>query len=77
MLLHDDGKRVGMPFKPFMKKTFKNGATIWKFWCPNLDMKTGRCSDYENRPVTCEIYEPGCDPLCAMHTPATAEKVDE
>ena len=33
------------------------------FSCTRLG-DDGRCSDYENRPELCRIFEPGSDPLC-------------
>lgn len=57
--------RRGLPFQPLLRRS--NG--VWRFWCPVLDIKTGRCGDYENRPALCRNYEPGSDKLCAMHEP--------
>lgn len=36
------------------------------FSCTRLGAD-GRCSDYENRPELCRIYEPGSDSLCVEH----------
>lgn len=52
-----------MPFRVLMRT--RDGE--WVFWCPNLDPRTGRCLDYENRPVCCSSYAPGTDPLCVHH----------
>jgi Fe-S-cluster containining protein len=54
-----------LPFHPLMRR--QDGAWIW--WCPNLDQRSGRCLDYENRPLCCSDYEPGTDRLCVLHEP--------
>jgi Fe-S-cluster containining protein len=51
----------GFPFMPLFKL---RSTGQWRFWCPNLDLKTGRCNDYENRPKLCAEYAPGQDDLC-------------
>lgn len=38
------------------------------FNCKNLNAE-GRCSDYENRPYACFIYEAKSDYLCAEYQP--------
>jgi Fe-S-cluster containining protein len=52
-----------------MKPLFKNSNAGWVVWCPNLNQKTGRCMDYENRPDLCKDFEPGSAPLCILHVP--------
>jgi len=52
-----------LPFRPL----FQMSDGSWVLWCPNLDLKTGRCNDYENRPLACSDYEPASDPLCVLH----------
>lgn len=54
-----------LPFHPL----FKRSDDIWVLWCPNLDLKSGRCLDYANRPGCCSDYEPGTDRLCILHEP--------
>lgn len=54
-----------MPFHPL----FKRSDGVWVFWCPNLDQRTGRCLDYENRPFCCSNYRPGTDGLCVHYWP--------
>ena len=49
--------QIGLPFKPLWKT--EDGS--WRFWCPRLDIKTGLCSDYANRPAVCRDYVPGID----------------
>lgn len=44
------------------------GRTLWGnpiLVCDWLDHATGRCRDYDNRPNTCRIFEPGSESLCA------------
>lgn len=53
-----------IPLRPLHR--LSNGR--WVLWCPNLDVKTGRCNDYDNRPVLCEIYKPGSDRICVVST---------
>ena len=52
---------IGLPFMPL-----SNTEGYRRFWCFNLDVTTGRCGDYENRPALCRHFEPGTDELCAM-----------
>lgn len=52
-----------LPFHPLFQR--QDGA--WVLWCPNLNAKTGRCDDYENRPLACSLYEPRSDRLCILH----------
>jgi Fe-S-cluster containining protein len=52
-----------------MRPLYRNSAGCWSLWCPNLDQKTGRCSDYQNRPETCRVFEPASAPLCILHVP--------
>jgi Fe-S-cluster containining protein len=61
-----------MPFIPLRTNIYytSNGkhkpeTVTWWVTCPLLDCQ-GLCSDYENRPKICRVYEPGCDPMCAM-----------
>jgi Fe-S-cluster containining protein len=61
-----DDLLIGLPFMPL----YKRPMGVWRFWCPVLDIKTGRCGDYENRPALCKSYRAGSDTLCAMHVPA-------
>jgi Fe-S-cluster containining protein len=44
-------------------------STAVMFDCTRLGVD-GRCTDYENRPELCRIYEPASDRLCAeyVHT---------
>jgi Fe-S-cluster containining protein len=58
----DTHAMVGLPFLPL----FQHSCGDWMFWCPLLDIKTGRCSDYENRPALCRSYKAGSDYLCIM-----------
>ena len=47
------------------KKTGREyGSVIFK--CKNLTA-SGRCGDYENRPLLCRTYEPGSDDLCVHY----------
>lgn len=65
--------QIGLPFMPLYKRKVEgiDGGGVWRFWCPNLDISTGRCGDYENRPGLCRLYRAGSDPLCAMWAPPT------
>ena len=64
------GKREPLPFEPM----FRGSGDVWRFWCPKLG-RDGRCTDYENRPVTCSSgYAPGQDGLCAMYVPPPPEE---
>lgn len=40
--------------------------TIWLFSCPKLGAD-GRCTIYDARPRTCQIYEPGMDEMCVHY----------
>jgi len=64
-----NSNHVGVPFMPL----FRRESGRWSYWCPNLS-REGRCLDYENRPVTCRIFEPASDPLCVHYN--GAEGVD-
>lgn len=44
---------------------FRDRGGVWRWWCPLLDVKTGRCGDYEHRPSMCRSFEPRQDALCA------------
>jgi Fe-S-cluster containining protein len=54
---------TGLPFMPLWPPPTSGH---WRFWCPRLG-RDGRCTDYDNRPTLCRIYEPGHDGLCAIH----------
>lgn len=41
-------------------------ATAVMFDCSRLG-PDGRCTDYENRPKLCRVFEAGSDPLCGEH----------
>lgn len=59
----------GLPFMPLLRRTagIPNAEwAVWRFWCPILDLQTGRCGDYANRPALCRTYESGSDRLCSM-----------
>lgn len=68
LISHSDELVLGppLPFRPL----FRRQDGIWALWCPNLDLKSGRCNDYANRPMCCSEYEPGTDRLCVLHEPA-------
>lgn len=51
-----------LPFRPL----FKASDGTWRWWCPNLNLTSGRCDDYENRPYACSSYQPGTDRLCVL-----------
>lgn len=66
-ILHQDCQgrpMLGAPFLPL----YRPGGE-WRFWCPLLG-HDGRCTDYENRPLLCAMFQPGADPLCEMHVPS-------
>lgn len=62
----------GAPFMPL----FRSEGGTWRFWCPNLG-RDGRCTDYDNRPDTCRVYEPESDPLCVHHCPGVNAALEE
>lgn len=47
----------------------EQGRTGVVFDCTRLGAD-GRCTDYENRPELCKIYQPGQDGLCIEHVEA-------
>lgn len=51
---------TGLPFVPL----FKRSDGHWMLWCPRLGMD-GRCTEYEDRPRICRVFEAGADRLCA------------
>lgn len=38
----------------------------WQFNCPKLGAD-GRCTIYEDRPMTCRTFQPASDPLCVLY----------
>jgi Fe-S-cluster containining protein len=59
------GRRVNghLPFRPL----YRHPDGKWALWCPNLDLRSGRCLDYANRPHACTSYQPGVDRNCVLH----------
>lgn len=54
---------IGAPFLPIDQRS--DGT--WRWSCVDL-LPNGRCGNYDNRPFgPCVMYEPGADPLCAIH----------
>lgn len=49
----------GVPFEP----SYQREDGTWEWLCPKLTAD-GRCSIYDDRPVTCRDYEPASDRLC-------------
>lgn len=58
-----------LPFHPLFRGEHPTQGPYWVWWCPNLNRETGRCDDYENRPMCCSDYEPMTDELCVLHEP--------
>jgi hypothetical protein len=56
-----------LPFIPFYRT--KEPHPAWRVFCPKIDIKSGRCNDYENRPTACRVYQPGDDAMCFFHDP--------
>lgn len=57
------------PVRPLVEQLSSyppEGKTLVQFDCERLGAD-GRCTDYENRPETCRVYEAKSDPLCAMY----------
>lgn len=70
---HDADKEMAERGLPFFAKSpvietisDAGGAVVVRFGCNKLG-EDGRCSDYENRPILCQTYEPASDPLCAEY----------
>lgn len=53
---------IGVPFMPLYK--LPDGR--WRYWCPRLGVD-GRCTNYENRPKLCRLYQPKSDFLCTEY----------
>lgn len=51
---------------PFLATGKVEGYANFSFMCPMLGMD-GRCTIYENRPMTCRIYKPASDPMCVFY----------
>lgn len=56
-----------LPFVPVKSGVKINPRAIGPFVCKNLI--NGRCSDYENRPYLCRVYDAKSDNLCAEYQP--------
>lgn len=57
---------LGLPFEPVRLASpgaSSNPAYQVRYSCPRLS-PDGRCTDYENRPQVCKIYDAKSDPLC-------------
>jgi Fe-S-cluster containining protein len=61
-----------LPFEPTRPCTYYGEdpkgppeEEAWIYSCPEL--KDGRCSIYDERPLLCRNYQPGKDLLCAMY----------
>lgn len=61
-----------LPFVPLRRTTGREGydptspTEYWLFGCPKLGAD-GRCTIYQSRPQTCQVYKPGSDPMCVHY----------
>lgn len=58
-----------VPVRALEGRAQEDGTLPVLFDCKLLD-EDGRCTDYENRPQLCRVYEPGADALCAEYVPS-------